>query len=48
MDKEVSPDRFRISTYLSKTETIEKALKEAERFEVDKFYTKKKFIFRAP
>jgi hypothetical protein len=31
--KEISPKRFRISTYLSKTETIEKALKEAERFE---------------
>jgi hypothetical protein len=32
---------------LSKEESIEKALKEGERFETDKFYTKIKHKFRA-
>ena len=33
---------------MSKKERIEKALKHAEIFDKEKFYTKKKFTFRAP
>jgi hypothetical protein len=40
---------FNTSNYLNKTQSIEKALHESSRFDLeDKFYTKKKFEFRAP
>ena len=43
--KDISPNRFRLSSYLSKAESMEKAVKEGERFETDKF-RKAKFSFR--
>jgi len=39
---------FSTSHYLSKQGSIEKALRDGERFETDKFYTKRKFECRPP
>jgi hypothetical protein len=44
---DLSP-RFKDANFLNKNERIEKALKNAEIYETDKFDGKKKFIFRAP
>ncbi len=44
--RDVQQKAFSTSTYLSQAATIERAVKEASRFETDKFYTKKKFVFR--
>lgn len=48
LGKEIQKSAFNTSLFLSKAASIDRALKEASRFETDKFYTKKKFIFREP
>lgn len=48
LTKEIQKEGFSTTHYLSKAAGIDKALRDGERFETDKFYTKKKFVFRAP
>ena len=46
--KNIHSQPFNTSQYLNKTQQIEKALQDHSRFDLeDKFYTKKKFEFRA-
>jgi hypothetical protein len=47
-ERDIHNNAFNTSSYLSKAASIEKALKDGQRFETDKFYTKKKFVFREP
>lgn len=46
--KELQAKAFNTSQYLSAKDRIERALAQGQIYETDKFYTKKKFIFREP
>ena len=39
-ERDIHNNAFNTSSYLSKAASIEKALKDGQRFETDKFYTK--------